>query len=588
MVSRYKYTQDWFYRSDLYCHNLLKDRISPSEPQRFLEIGSFEGLSATYFVDTFLNHEESRLVCVDPHLTTDTTAPVQETTEGIFLENIQRCRWPAKVHHVKKFSKDFFVENTDTFDFIYIDGSHLVEDLILDMDESYKICKVGGYILIDDYLWGNGVLKPCIDRFTESHDDIHVVFRHLQVLLRKSSPTTALSTSVHDDTSTLEHPSSIRLGLCMIVKNEAHIIHEVLRASLPFIDTYCIIDTGSTDDTIKVIEDFYRDTPRPDGTLITGLIESRPWRDFGRNRTELLDLCGSSGLMDYCMMMDADDLIKGPDGSYVMIHNLLSSMKPSSCEIHFLQPSLIEYHRKQIFKVNDGWRYVGVLHEYPTNGKHDSLSVRLPRSIHMVHRALGDRTRGLSQKAKFERDAEILLRGLEEEPDNDRYVFYLAQSYRDAGNIPKAIEYYKKRFEMGRWAEEAFVSGLFITRLTNTAVTDKDSVQGHKKHWAWAAHDTLPTRIESLYEYLKWVRENNKWSREALAMGLYALGVPKPKEGLFLETDVYDWKLMDEVSIIAYYCGRKDISKRLSEQLISENKMPESQRERIVNNLRFA
>ena len=148
---------------------------------------------------------------------------------------------------------------------------------------------------------------------------------------------------------------------------------------------------------------------------------------------------------------------------------------------------------------------------------------------------------------------------------------------------------------MGRWAEEAFVSGLFITRLTNTTtmapasatvVTDKDSVQGLKKHWAWASHDTLPTRIESLYEYLKWVRENNKWSREALAMGLYALGVPKPKEGLFLETDVYDWKLMDEVSIIAYYCGRKDISKRLSEQLISENKMPESQRERIVNNLR--
>jgi hypothetical protein len=188
-------------------------------------------------------------------------------------------------------------------------------------------------------------------------------------------------------------------------------------------------------------------------------------------------------------------------------------------------------------------------------------------------------------------------------------MFYLAQSYKDAGDIPNAIKYYTKRFNMGRWAEEVFVSGLNITRLykmppvpsppttdsaKHSTLTERqtdmllDSVDSNKKRWAWRAHEKLPTRTESLYEYLKWVRENNRWSREALAMGLYAIEIPKPKEGLFLDSTVYDWKLFDEVSIIAYYCGRKDISRRLSERILSEGKFPEDQRSRIESNLKFA
>ena len=41
----------------------------------------------------------------------------------------------------------------------------------------------------------------------------------------------------------------------MIVKNEEHIIHESLTCTLPLIDTYCIVDTGSTDNTVQKILD---------------------------------------------------------------------------------------------------------------------------------------------------------------------------------------------------------------------------------------------------------------------------------------------------------------------------------------------
>lgn len=183
----YEFTHGWFYHSDLYNFRLL-DRCFPDDaPVKILEIGSYEGLSSTYFADNFLwQHEGSRLTCVDPFSTADTTAPVTDATERVFLSNVARCRCPEKVLHVKMFSRDFFASNHETsFDFIYIDGSHLVEDLVFDMEESYKVIKPGGYILIDDYRWNGDVLKPCIDEFVRNHSDLEVLSVYYQMFLRK-------------------------------------------------------------------------------------------------------------------------------------------------------------------------------------------------------------------------------------------------------------------------------------------------------------------------------------------------------------------------------------------------------------------
>ena len=97
----------------------------------------------------------------------------------------------------------------------------------------------------------------------------------------------------------------------MIVKNESHIIHEVLESTLPVIDTYCIIDTGSSDNTIQIIYNFYKKAG------VDGVVYERPWIDFATNRTEALHLC--DGRMDYALMMDADDVfIAPPEGREIL------------------------------------------------------------------------------------------------------------------------------------------------------------------------------------------------------------------------------------------------------------------------------
>jgi hypothetical protein len=72
-------------------------------------------------------------------------------------------------------------------------------------------------------------------------------------------------------------------------------------------------------------------------------------------------------------------------------------------------------------------------------------------------------------------------------------------------------------------------------------------------------------------------------------MIMYATTIPRPKENvLFVEAEVYDWIMWDELAVIAYHVGRKDIAKQAGSRLLSENLFPPSQRARIENNLKCA
>lgn len=356
-----------------------------------------------------------------------------------------------------------------------------------------------------------------------------------------------------------------KIGLCMIVKDEAHIIKEVLQCTLPLIDTYCIVDTGSTDNTIETIQNFYKEHN------IEGHIFEREWKDFGTNRSQALALC--DGKMDYIFVMDADDLITFPENGRKILNESLK-YTPNAVELTMVQGAL-NYTRLLIYKANDGWKYKGVLHEYPANDKSNNRIFKLSNFM-VESRRLGARTMK-DPTNKMKRDIATLLKGVEDEPDNERYMFYLAQSYRDDGQIDKAVEWYKKRFEIGRWYEESYISAYNIAKLTNS------------KEWAWKAHEHNPKRIECLFSYISWCRANSIFSQELFAMAQYAATVPKPvDQHLFVETDVYDWKIFDELSIIAFYTGHHDISLKMSDKLLAEEKFPEHQRYRITFNRGYA
>jgi glycosyltransferase involved in cell wall biosynthesis len=95
-------------------------------------------------------------------------------------------------------------------------------------------------------------------------------------------------------------PNSVpKLCLNMIVKNESRIIRRLLESVANVIDAYCICDTGSTDDTIQIINDFFKERG------IHGNITREPFRDFAHNRSFSLKQCESMQV-DYILLLDAD------------------------------------------------------------------------------------------------------------------------------------------------------------------------------------------------------------------------------------------------------------------------------------------
>ena len=173
----------------------------------------------------------------------------------------------------------------------------------------------------------------------------------------------------------------------MIVRNEEHVVRETLASALPHIDTWVIVDTGSTDGTMDAIRDFFHEAD------VEGELHERPWRDFGTNRTEALGLC--RGKADYAWMLDADDLVVGDLD--------LSALDLDGYKLRF-GPDFV-YWRLQIFRTDLEWRYVGVVHEHPECVGRSASEGRVEGDYHIVSRRLGDRNRA---RDKYRRDAKLL------------------------------------------------------------------------------------------------------------------------------------------------------------------------------------
>lgn len=122
-----------------------------------LEIGSWEGLSASFILRTL---ENSKLTCVDTWQGSDERNANVEETENVLASieaNFDSNMLPfgERLTKFKGTSYLFFAKYTERnkYDLIYIDGSHHCDDVIIDAIKSFEQLKVGGIIIFDDYFW---------------------------------------------------------------------------------------------------------------------------------------------------------------------------------------------------------------------------------------------------------------------------------------------------------------------------------------------------------------------------------------------------------------------------------------------------
>src|SRR6516164_3553502 len=89
--------------------------------------------------------------------------------------------------------------------------------------------------------------------------------------------------------------------LTMIVKNESKNMVRLLNSAKPIIDFVSIVDTGSTDDTINIINTWCQQNK------INGVVHQEPFQNFAYNRTHSIQMAKKSfPQADYFLLSDAD------------------------------------------------------------------------------------------------------------------------------------------------------------------------------------------------------------------------------------------------------------------------------------------
>jgi len=357
------------------------------------------------------------------------------------------------------------------------------------------------------------------------------------------------------------------LTLSMIVKNEAPNIERCLESVAPFIDYYIICDTGSTDNTKQIIKDFF------DKKGIPGEVLDHEWSDFGTNRSMALKAC--HGKTKWALMIDADDFISGT----LPINTFDDSLDGYVVKI---VRGPYSWYRAQIFNLAKKlWWYEEPLHEYSTCEQPMNVK-KLEGDYAWEVRTEGCRSRETNgdDREKYRRDYVVLKKYLDENPNQPRKQFYVAQSAFDAHMFDVAEVEYEKRAQMGAWIEEVFYSWMRVgicRELQGKPV--EHTIDAFMK-----AYEILPTRIEPLYHMSCIYRKYNR-PRNAFVVAYAGLQIPMPTDHiLFLDTSNYLWGIIDEIATTAAYVGKHHMGLAACEKLLSEPHLPEEHRERVANN----
>jgi hypothetical protein len=220
------------------------------------------------------------------------------------------------------------------------------------------------------------------------------------------------------------------INLCIMVKNGGVQFEQMLKDNLPVIDKWTILDTGSTDETVDIINRIL--VGKKDGKLY-----QEPFINFRDSRNRLLDLAGLD--CKYKLMLDDTYVVKGN------LREFLSEVRSdqySNSFTLFITSDDTKYGSNRIIRSDSGLKYVHKIHEVITDK--DNINVIIPENRAFIQ----DRRFDYMEKRTMERkqmDLNFLYEEVDENPNHPRAYYYLAQTYNIIGDFENAYKYFLKR-----------------------------------------------------------------------------------------------------------------------------------------------
>lgn len=350
------------------------------------------------------------------------------------------------------------------------------------------------------------------------------------------------------------------VGLAVIARDEERTLPRLLDSCAGAFDEVVLVDTGSADETVARFQAW---AATQEDTACR--VASFAWvDDFGAARQVALDALGT----DWCAWADCDDVVRGA----ALLRAAVAAAPPEVAGLSARYDYAPTEFSRLVRLVRRGrGRWHGAVHE--------ALDVAGPvepipdDAIAWVHRPpeLDE------PKPRLRRDLEILERLHAEDPGDARTAFYLAQTHRDLGHRERAVALYEHRAGLDGWDEETFYARFQAGLL----LVDDDWPRAMSS--LIAAWELRPQRMEPVQALSANLRVRGEYETADL-FARRGLGVPAPPDDLFVASWVYDWGMLFERSITAYWLGDLAAARAACSVLLGRDDLPEEHRRQAEHN----
>jgi hypothetical protein len=341
------------------------------------------------------------------------------------------------------------------------------------------------------------------------------------------------------------------LTLSMIVKDEELTLPRTLASVRPHIDRFVILDTGSTDRTREVI--------RRELAGVPGEIFEEPFVDFSTSRNRALELAGEG--TEFVMWLDADDELVG-GAALVTFLERERARRGEDREAYYLRVEMgIRFDSPRVARARAGWRFRGVVHEILTHADRPPPKHRVPDVTVRHHPGADSAERS---RKRWERDALLLAEAAARDPADTRSAFYLAQTYLWLERYEQAEPAFRRRIALGGWVEEVYESKVALARIAAAQGLPWGEVQARYLD----AHATAPHRAEPLHAI---AMHHDGLGQHALTFLFARRGMELPlpvNDSLFVDEEVYTWKLADLTASSGYWLGELVVGEAAARQAV--------------------
>jgi tetratricopeptide (TPR) repeat protein len=218
-----------------------------------------------------------------------------------------------------------------------------------------------------------------------------------------------------------------KISLCMILKNEEKFLPGCLRTAKDLVDEIIVVDTGSTDRTMEIAREY------------GAKVYEHSWQnDFSLHRNQSMDYATG----DWILILDADEELEPSE--HALIRSATARREIDAVtfvvynKIQGGRTGFLNSHR--LFRSGKGYHYSGIVHNQLMM---DGIS--LASQFKVIHHGYG--LSDEQMRAKGKRTEALLMKQIEENPDNAFAHFNLAQIYRGLGEPQKSLDHALKVIE---------------------------------------------------------------------------------------------------------------------------------------------